>query len=304
MYDIDEMKLRRLDLTVMLIFLGLMRRQKASDVASDMGLTQSSISHALKRLRDIFEDDLFLRRPFGLEPTAVALALEPQIRSAVETLNSTLASQRRFDPEQTEGVLRIGALDYVLTTLFPKFIERVHIKAPNLRVTARSMVRKDAYEALIAGEIDLAVGFYWDVPDRLEVQPLLTDGYSVVAHAGHALVSRPPSLEFYLKARHLLVSPGGDLDGLVDQTLAARGLARHVCVNVPLFMPALAILASSDLVSTLPTRLVELFAKNFDLAYQPVPIDLRTLKISAVRHARDAKNPLHDWVTAELSHSA
>lgn len=294
------MKLRRLDLTVMLVFLGLMRRRKASDVASDMGLTQSSISHALKRLRDIFGDELFLRRPFGLEPTAVAVALEPQIRSAVDTLNAALSPPKSFEPEKAEGVFRIAALDYVLTTLFPKFIERVHAAAPDLRIAARSLGRRDAFDALADAEIDLAIGFYWDVPDRLQASTLLSDGYSVVARSGHPVVENPPSIETYISARHLLVSPGGDLEGLVDQTLAARGLSRHVCVNVPLFMPALAILASSDLISTLPTRLVTQFEPNFGLAHQPVPIDLRPLEISALRHARDAKNPLHDWITSVL----
>ena len=76
-----------------------------------------------------------------------------------------------------------------------------------------------------------------------------------------------------------------------------------MCVNVPLFMPTVAILASSGLVSTRPVRFGELFLDNFDQASQPVPIDLRALKNSAVRHARDAKNPLLDKVTTEFRHS-
>ena len=70
--DIDEIELRRLDLTVPLVFINLMRLRKASDVADHMGLTQSSISHSIKRLRDAFGDQLFLRTPKGMEPTAVA----------------------------------------------------------------------------------------------------------------------------------------------------------------------------------------------------------------------------------------
>ena len=82
--NIDEIELRRLDLTVLLVFTNLMRLRKASDVAEHMGLTQSSISHSIKRLRETFGDPLFLRTPKGMEPTAVALGLEPRIRSVVE----------------------------------------------------------------------------------------------------------------------------------------------------------------------------------------------------------------------------
>ena len=88
--NIDEIELRRLDLTILLVFLNLQRFGKASAVADHMGLTQSSISHSLKRLREAFGDPLFLRNPKGMEPTAVAQALEPQIRQVVETLSSAL----------------------------------------------------------------------------------------------------------------------------------------------------------------------------------------------------------------------
>lgn len=107
--DIDEIQLRRLDLTVLLVFINLL--SKASDVADHMGFTQSSISHSIKSLRDAFGDPLFLRTPMGTEPIAVAQGLEPKIRSVVETLSQAISTPVVFDPASSTDTLHIGAFD-------------------------------------------------------------------------------------------------------------------------------------------------------------------------------------------------
>lgn len=76
MSDLSRTELRRLDLTLLLVFLGLVRLRKSAEVATELGLTPSAVSQSIRRLRDIFGDELFLRRPHGMEPTAIALALE------------------------------------------------------------------------------------------------------------------------------------------------------------------------------------------------------------------------------------
>lgn len=111
MTDFSNAELRRLDLTVLLVFLGLLRHRKATDVAKELGLTQSGVSQALKRLRDIFGDDLFLRRPHGMEPTAIALALEAPVANAVETIRGALGQTKSFDPAKALGTIRLAALD-------------------------------------------------------------------------------------------------------------------------------------------------------------------------------------------------
>lgn len=132
MSDLSISQLRRLDLTLLLVFLGLVRHRKAADVALKLGLTQSAISQAVKRLRDIFQDDLFLRRPHGMEPTATALALEEPVRRAVEALRGALGAARAFDPMQAEGVVRIAALDAEQAVLIPPLAARLRQRAPGL----------------------------------------------------------------------------------------------------------------------------------------------------------------------------
>ncbi|WP_421726351.1 LysR family transcriptional regulator [Bauldia sp.] len=301
MSDIDEMRIRRLDLTVLLVFLGLMREQKAVAVAEQMGLTQSSISHSLKRLREVFDDDLFLRKPHGLEPTAVARALEPRVRSVVDILRQSLRGPAPFDPTDHNGVVRIAAFDYELAAIVPALIARLAEAAPGIRVVTRPLVRDEALRAITEGAVDLALGFFWARDDAFVSTPLFEETYTVVTRPGHPLLEGKLTAKRYAAARHLVVSPAGDLTGIVDRSLEPLGLTRAVTAAVPLFFPALAAVAASDLVATLPSRLVARFASAFGLESRPVPFAVRPFAVSAVRHRRDARSPLHVWLVETIA---
>ena len=187
MADIDDIKLRRLDLTVLLVFLGLMRHRKAVTVATEMGVTQSSISHSLGRLRDVFNDALFFRLPHGLEPTAVALDLEPKVHLAVEALRKSLQGPDEFEPTKSDLIVRLSAYDYELTTIVPDLIARLEREAPNMRITALPLARAQALAGLTEGSIDLALGFFWDLRDDFVASPAYEENYRVVARAGRGI---------------------------------------------------------------------------------------------------------------------
>lgn len=299
--NIDEIELRRLDLTVLLVFVNLMRLRKASDVADHMGLTQSSISHSIKRLRDAFGDPLFLRTPKGMEPTAVALGLEPKIRSVVETLSQAISVPVAFDPASSTEVIRIGAYDNEMTTLVPELLRIVRHHAPGMRVSILPLGRRPALDALDQGDIDLALGFAWNVPGSISKTELYEESYSVVMRAGHPLSAGKITLKTYLSAEHLIVSPRGDLFGIVDEELAKLGRDRHVAMSVPQFLPALAIVATTDLIATLPARLARSQSTRYGLAVFEPPLKIRTFTVSALVHERNANSPMHRWVIAALS---
>jgi DNA-binding transcriptional LysR family regulator len=299
MADINMIDLRRIDTGLLLVFLGLMRHRKAGVVADEMGLTQPAISHALKRMRSIWGDPLFLRQPQGLEPTAVALALEPRVRQIVDLLGETLRGPEAFDPATSPRTLRIAAYDYELATILPPLLAQLAAGAPAMTVQALPLQREAALAALADGAIDLALGFFDAVAEPFLAAPLHDETYRVTARAGHPLLgSLTPAS--YAEARHLLVAPRGDVRGIVDQALALRGLRRQVAAAVPLFFPALATLADSSMVATLPTRVVERFAGRFGLDSRPLPFEVPSFPVLAVRHRRDARSPMLDWVLAQL----
>jgi len=299
MSDFDRTKLRRLDLTVLLVFLGLMRSRKAADVARELGLTQSSISHALGRLRDVFGDPLFLRRPHGMEPTSVALALAPEIAGAVDRLRAALGGAQAFTPATATGELRIAAWDSVQALLAPPLVARVMAEAPGLRLAFRMLAREEALAALDGMGIDLTVGYFPGLGSGHIAEPLYDETYLAVARPG--LLDDPPSLARYLALPHLLVSPRGEFGGVVDAALRERGLGRRVVATLPQVVPALAVLARTEAVATLPARVARRFAPVFGLHAAPPPLPVRPFTVAAVRHARSAGDARLDWIVARIA---
>lgn len=300
MSDIDDTNIRLLDGALIQVFLGLMRHRKSTVVAETMGLTQPAISHALKRLRGIYGDPLFIRRPHGFEPTHMAQELEPQLRRVVDILGRGLQVQEPFDPAESDRTIRIAAYDYELATVLPPLIARTARQSRNLQIMTRPARGDSALAALSEGEVDLVLSYYEAPKDRFVVTPLYEDSYKLVARKGHPIERDGLTAASYAAARHLLVSPDGQLRGHVDDVLQGLGLSRTAGAAVPLFFPALAILHDSDLVATLPARVADRYAETFGLIALPLPFPTRTFPVSAVRHRRDENNPLHDWLIGTL----
>jgi DNA-binding transcriptional LysR family regulator len=300
MSDIRERKIRQLDPTMLLIFLALMQHRRTTVVASRMGLTQSAISQSLKRMRVLFDDPLFLRRPHGLEPSAAAHDLEPAIHNIVELLKTTLAGPDEFDPARSERIVRIASNEYELASIMPQLLARMSAQARRMRVYALPLERKDGLARLADGTVDLVLGFYWDVTDEFVTTHLYDEHYVVVARRNHPIFRRALAMDPYVRARHLLVTPDGDRRGIVDEALTALGHRRDVAATVPLFLPALATLASSDLIATLPSRLAQRYCRGFDLTCRPLPLPVRSFPVSAVYHRRNEKNPVLPWMVGVI----
>jgi DNA-binding transcriptional LysR family regulator len=300
MTELSNNELRRLDLTLLLVFLGLLRHRKAIDIAHELGLTQSAISQALKRLRDVFGDDLFLRRPHGMEPTAVALALEAPVASAVEALRGALGGARRFDPAVATGIVRIAASDAEQAVIVPALSARLRSLAPGLRLSVMPFVRTAAVNALSDGRVDVALGYLWDLPDVISAAKLYEEGYLVAGTVRNIPNAPRLSLSAYCACNHIIVSPAGDLRGIVDERLEALGRSRRIVLGLPSFLPALAAAAASDALVTMPSRIAATFAKGFGLVTAKPPLEIRRYGVSVYWHKRNENDPQLVWLREQL----
>lgn len=303
MTELSISELRRLDLTLLLVFLGLLRHRKGAAVADELGLTQSAVSQALKRLRDIFGDELFLRRPHGMEPTAAALALEAPVAQAVEALRGALGVARRFDPAAAEGTVRIAALDAEQAVVIPALASELCARAPGLRLSVLPLGRSQAVDALAEGLAELSLGFLWEAPDWVSGERLYEEGFLVAGRADALPAAPRIGLDAYCAADHVLISPAGDLRGIVDQRLADMGLSRRVVLGLPAFLPALAAVAASGALVTLPARLARAFAPGFGLVTAEPPLEIRRFPVSVFWHRRNDGDPRTIWLRDRIRES-
>lgn len=300
MSELSTQELRRLDLTLLLVFLGLLRHRKALDVAAELGLTQSAISQSLRRLRDIFGDELFLRRPHGMEPTATALALEAPVAAAVDALRGALGAARSFDPATATGLVRVAALDAEQAVLIPPLAARLRKQAPGLTLSVLPLGRAAAMEALAEGRADLVLGYVWDLPDAISGEPIYQENFLVAGRPD--VLPHAPGIELdaYCAADHVLISPGGDLRGVVDEQLEAMGRSRRIVLGLPSFLPALAAAAASGALVTLPARVATAFAPGFGLVTAEPPIPVRSFAVSVFWHRRNDTDPRTFWIKQQL----
>lgn len=296
MIDISDTKIRSLDPTALLVFVGLLQHRRTTVVAQRMGLTQSAISQALRRLRVLFDDPLFLRRPHGLEPTAVARELEPLVGQVVALLKQTIGETTGFDPRSSTRIIRIAASEYELASIMPALMAVTGARGHSVRIYTLPLGRTDALARLTEGTVDLVLGYYWDVGDTFLTSQLYDEHYMVVARRGHPIFRGKLTVERFAQARHLLVTPDGEARGIVDEALAVHGLTRRVAASVPLFLPALASLAAGDLVASLPSRIARTYSQAFGLDTRPMPLFVRTFPVSALYHRRNEKSAMVQWV--------
>jgi DNA-binding transcriptional LysR family regulator len=294
-----QVDIRKLDFTLLVILASLLRTRKSTDTAAELNMTQSTVSHALARLRELTNDELFVRRPHGLDPTPRALALAPTL-GALFALAREVLSAGSFDPAMAAGVLRIGAADYHCALMAAPLIARLGAEAPNLRLSFRPLLRKTAVDALLSGEIDIAIGRFSTLPAAVAVHELFEESYSIVARLDHKLIQTDPDIETYLAARHIVVSLDGELSGIVDQTLEAIGRQRTVVAAVPYFLAALATAAAGDAIVTLPSRLAKAYAARFGLGVFSPPIEVRAFKVSAVVPAAASRGGVSAWLAQEV----
>ena len=224
----------------------------------------------------------------------------PWVSMDADIERGALGAARAFDPGQASGVLRISALDAEQAVLIPTLPARLRECAPGMSLSVLPLGRSEAMEALTEGRADLALGFIWDVPEAISGEKLYEESF-LVAGLPKVLPKAPRlRLEAYCAADHVLISPGGDLRGVVNSQLEAMGRSRRIVLGLPAFLPALAAVAASGGLVTLPARLTRAFAGGFGLVTAKPPVEIRSFPVSIFWHRRNDANPRIAWIRQQV----
>lgn len=269
-----------------------------------LGVTQTAISHSVARLRDIFGDELFIRRPHGVEPTARAVELARMAERIIETAGAMLTDPAAFDPATVDRDLRVCALDYEVT-LLSGVIEALRREAPGLRIHFRGLGREAAMSALDRDQADLWIGFARALPGTMASTKLFDETYKLIARSAHPRITArtPVKIEDFCAEQHVVAAPGGTAGGIVDTALHAEGRKRVVAVTTTGFLSALDLVSRTDLIATVPSRLAMAQARNFRLLVADPPITPRSFPVSAAWHRRASGDPVIAWLV-ERVHAA
>lgn len=289
---LNPAQLVRIDVGLLVVFRTVLEERHVARAADKLNLTPSAVSHGLRRLRRLLNDPLFLKTPGGVQPTDRALALAGPITELLVRLEGIVSAASPFDARTARRTFTIGAPDALSAVFLGSLVATLTREAPGIDVRllhlmpqhrgkSTSQVWHDTLSELDAHRLDLAVLPIGPLPTRYVERVLFEEEFVVAMRKGHAL-ARNLTLRSYLAASHMLVSAIGDALGFVDVKLAEQGQSRRVALTVPNFMMALAQLAESDLIATLPRHLVERHARRFDLVTRRVPFPWTSDPVRAV----------------------
>ena len=290
--------LRRADISLLVVFETMMRERNVTRVGEKLFLSQSTISSALRRLRAIFNDPLFIRTGRLMEPTARAEAIQARLTPALDSIAAALSCTQAFDPHTCDASFHIGLSDDVEYALLPRLIRHLRAEAPNIALVVRRADQWQLPQLLVSGEISLGVSHTAELPANARRRGLWSTR-PMALHAG--LASAPLDLDEFCRRPHVVVSSMGNVVDDADRALSQLGRHRKVLLAVPQFSALPALLADSDLVAIVPDYVARAMARLEGLRADCVPLDLPALEVSMAWRGASHDDPRERWLRSRFS---
>ncbi len=297
------------DLNLLRIFDLLFEERSVSRAAQRLNLTQSAVSHALKRLREVIGDPLFTRGANGLSPTARAEELAPQLREILVRIRTALTPPA-FAPGASQRTFTIATGSYICRLVVPHLIVMMRASAPGIRLRIVN-IDQALLDELDQGTVDVAVGSFGDVPARIRVQPLFRDMLVWVSSRHHPLANAQPDGRTLAAEPSLSIMPDYPFRPLRSDGAGERMTRRTIIGNigespegnygdVPARVydvdTATAVVGRTDLFAILPRRLAAVRAKEEGLHLYDTPTAAPDIELALLWHSRFSEDPGLTWL--------
>ncbi|MCO8161939.1 LysR family transcriptional regulator [Pseudomonas sp. 21LCFQ010] len=292
------MTLHKVDLNLFVVFDAIYTESSLTRAGQNIGITQPAVSNALARLRETFNDPLFLRTAHGMIPTPMARRIVGPIRNALSLLQVSVQQSRGFDPLLSNRTLRISMNDLSEVLLLPRLLQRLQQLAPDLCIESFGSRHHEIPQALAAGHLDLAI----DAPAPGDAQihhlKLLEDRYVCAMRKQHPLAQHDTlELEQYLAQPQILVAHPRDKPHSIDLALARLGRQRRIALRSRNHLMAWHALQQTDLIMTVP----EHFARQHALHWVNLPVEQPALlETHLYWHESTDHDPANRWMREQL----
>jgi len=290
------MNVTNIDLNLLRAFDAIATEGSVTVAGERIGLSQPAMSNALARLRALFDDALFVRTPRGMRPTPFAQQLAQPVREALRLIQGALQQHAGFAPASSENTFRLSMSDIGEMVFLPGLLERIKRDAPGVKVDVMRIPIKDAYAALEAGEVDLAIGFLPGLTTGMLQQPLFSEHYVCMLRADHPVIGDKVSARQFREAAHVLVSYAGTGHQVIEETFVKAGLSGRIAARVPDFLVVPMILERTELVVTVPSRVAAVFARTGKFKVLKLPLGMPSFEVRLHWHQRFHQDPANRWL--------
>jgi len=287
------MKIKDTDLNLFIAFDVIYTEKNLTKSGQVLGITQPAVSNALARLRDLFNDELFIRTSRGMIPTPVANQLIGDIRNALSLIQNTISVSEKFDPSTAEMTFKISIGDTSEYRLLPLLIKELAEIAPKVKVETYLTARKDAPRELASGAIDFSIDPPLQSDQHLKHEKIYQEDYVMIVRKDHPILKKQKiTIEDYLDLSHIHISNRKTGMGHVDMTLYKLGLSRDIYLRAQHFLVAPYIVEQSDMAITTTKG----FAVDRNLAWRELPFDIDPLVLHLYWHENNDNESSSKWM--------
>jgi DNA-binding transcriptional LysR family regulator len=293
--------IRNKDLNLLAVFVGISEELNLSRASGRLGLSQPALSHALARLRDQFDDPLFVRGQRGLVATPKVAVLLPQVRALLGAAESLYGPGERLDLAKLSRKVVIASTAYFEARAIADFIRRAQLEAPGLHIETQSLSGGFPRRELESGEFDLAIAAYFDeVQEGFQIKTIFSDRFVCICSKRNKYLKTKRSVDDYLGRKHLQIEVPPGVLAPVDQQLLAKKKHRNIALRIGNFFTPPAVLAQSDYLLTCPLSLAENYKAAYPLAISELPLWIPGIDTKMVWHDRNQSDPFHAWLRVSI----
>lgn len=303
----EDMQLGRIDLNLLHAFNVLMEEQNVSRAAERLFITQPAMSNKLQRLREIFDDSLFVRHSHGLTPTPKAKQLIGPVGNALNQLASTIFD-KPFDPSQSSEKINLQIPDSLSISFLPALYQQLCKIAPKIKLHTDN-VTSSHLEHLAKGTADFSIYIAEDYGEDFIAYDMGCSTGSCWMRRNHPL-SHKESVSF----EEILTYPLAELSVVDAPKNPSNSFARRIQVLMHSYHPEhMAMISSSQLLTlitiVLSTDTLLLAGPSLstfhplseNLINKPIQefVDV-TVPLVLLQHRRTQGSPLHTWLAAQI----
>ncbi len=293
-------RLSDIDIDLLLTLDALLIEQNITHAASRLGISQPAMSARLARLRTIFGERLFIPSPHGrgVLPSPRAESLRPLVNQVLKGISSIL-EPADFEPASSNRTFVVALHENPALMLGSDLLNHIRDAAPRVRLRFSLPDNSRLAAQLESGDVDVYIGVSSGAHDSWIGRKLFEDEFATAQRKGHPRGRGSLDLASFCSSSHLVVSSEGDpFTGFVDRALAGKGLHRSVLMSTQSYAMAPPIVANTDLLCTLPRRLLHRFTETLDIFTPPLP--LPPVSVSAYWHPRNNDDSANIWLRSQI----
>lgn len=295
-----EMNTGTVDLNLMRVFMAVWETHSLTLAADRLALSQPAVSHSLRRLREVFQDPLFVRTSDGMQPTAAAVRLHGPIDRGLGLIYGAMQRHAGFDAATSSRRFRISMSDMSAFYFLPPLLAAFEKDAPGVRIEIVPVSLHAVESGMRVGEIDLAIGYVPGLSGECLSQTLFEDRYVCMVRSKHPLAGRALSRAGVGELRYVFADSGATGHGITETWLAQMDIQRSIVLQLPHFIAAPEIVRRTDLAVIFPRSIAERFNRARQFRLMALPFDLPPIEVKLQLHGRFAADAGIAWLRAAI----